>query len=345
MTSESTIPTVDLTAFSSPSTHSDADRLAAGQSFVAVLHRYGSAKVTGHGFTTDEINEAFRWNQRLFVLPYAEKMKAPHPPGPFPHRGYSGIDHYAVADTASTSTSSDRTTGSRKISDLKERYEVGSAHDDHEPNIWLPEATLPGFRAYATSLYKGLSSVGAILLKAISLGLEFTPQEDDALQHLASHRHSQLRLLHYPAILQARLAQDEVCTRMPAHNDWGAFTMLFQDGNGGLELQDPETGEFLRAELGEGALVVNVGDMLGRFTNDYSRSAVHRVAIPEVETVEEKGVPARRSMPFFVRPEPPHTVATLPRFVSAENPGNYEPVRFDEYGALVSKYHYQVGNI
>ncbi|KAH6617528.1 hypothetical protein F5144DRAFT_541730 [Chaetomium tenue] len=346
MTSESPIPTVDLTAFSSPSTHSDADRLAAGQTFVAVLHRYGFAKVTGHGFTTDEINEAFGWNQRLFDLPYVDKMKAPHPPGPFPHRGYSGIDHYAAADTASISTPSDGTAGSRKISDLKESYEVGSANDDHEPNIWLPEATLPGFRAYATSLYERLSSVGSILLTAISVGLGLDPQEHDALHQLASNRYSQLRLLHYPAIPQTRLAQDVVRTRMPAHNDWGAFTMLFQDGNGGLELQDPQTGGFMRAQPEEGVLVMNVGDMLGRFTNDYFRSAVHRVAVPGVGVVPgETGVPARRSMPFFVGPEPSHTVATLPRFVGAENPGKYEPVRFDEYGALVSKYHYQVGNI
>ncbi|KAH6838487.1 hypothetical protein B0I37DRAFT_239610 [Chaetomium sp. MPI-CAGE-AT-0009] len=344
MTSQTPIPTVDLTAFTSPAAHSDAGRLAAGQAFVKVLHRYGFAKVTGHGFTTDEINQAFQWNQRLFDLPYVDKMKAPHPPGPFPHRGYSGIDHYAPADATSTSTSPDGKP-THKISDLKESYEVGSVNDDQQPNIWLPDDTLPGFRAYATSLYERLADVGSVLLTAISVGLALTPQEHDALQNLASDHHSQLRLLQYPSVSKARL-QHDMLARMPAHNDWGTFTMLFQDENGGLELQDPQTGEFMRAQPEEGALVLNVGDMLGRFTNDYFKSAVHRVSVPEVGVVdEERGVPARRSIPFFVAPEPKHTVATLPRFVSGENPGKYEPVRFDEYGDRVSKYHYQVGTI
>lgn len=346
MASRTPIPTVDLTAFTSSSTHSDADRLAAGQAFVAVLHQYGFAKITGHGFTTDEISQAFEWNQRLFDLPYTEKMKAPHPPGPFPHRGYSGIDHYGAADTTSTSTSPDGQ-ATRKISDLKESYEVGSVHDDQQPNIWLPDETLPGFRIYATFLYERLSGVGSILLTAISLGLGLNPQEHDALQDLASNHHSQLRLLHYPSVSKARL-QHDVLARLPAHNDWGTFTMLFQDENGGLELQDPQTREFMRAELApeEGELVLSVGDMLGRFTNDYFKSAVHRVSVPEIGAVdEERGVPARRSIPFFIGPRPEHTVATLPRFVSGERPGKYEPVRFDKYGELVSKYHYQVGNI
>jgi isopenicillin N synthase-like dioxygenase len=344
MASQAPIPTVDLTAFTSPATHSDADRLAAGQAFVEVLHRYGFANVTGHGFTADEVNQAFQWNQRLFDLPYADKMKAPHPPGPFPHRGYSGIDHYAPADATNTSTPPDGK-ATRKISDLKESYEVGSVHDDQQLNIWLPDDTLPGFRAYATSLYERLAGVGSILLTAISLGLGLNPQEQDALQQLASNRYSQLRLLHYPSVSKARL-QDDVLARLPAHNDWGTFTMLFQDDNGGLELQDPQTKEFMRAEPKEGALVLNVGDMMSRFTNDYFKSAVHRVSVPEVGVVdEEKGVPARRSIPFFVGPEPKHTVKTLPRFVSEENPGKYDPVRFDQYGELVSKYHYQVGNI
>jgi len=119
--------------------------------------------------------------------------------------------------------------------------------------------------------------------------------------------------------------------------------MLFQDETGGLELLDPQTGEFLHAEPEEGTLVVNIGDMLGRFTNDYFKSAVHRVVLPGV--VGEKGVPGRRTIPFFTGPVPSHTVATLPRFVDAENPGRYEPVRFDQYGAIASKYHYQAGNI
>ncbi|KAK3352470.1 hypothetical protein B0T25DRAFT_186353 [Lasiosphaeria hispida] len=335
-----TIPTVDLTAFTAISTHSDADRVRAGQALVAALHRYGFAKVTGHGFAKDEVDQAFGWNQKLFDLPFADKVKAPHPPGPFPHRGYSGIDQSGAPPSADAVGNS-----SRKISGLRESYEVGSEDDDQQQNIWLPEETLPGFRNYATSLYEKLAGVGSVPLNAIGVGLGLDEKERDALEQLASHRYSQLRFLHYPAVSKARL-QSDVFARLPAHNDWGSFTMLFQDENDGLELRDPQTQEFIHAEPEEGTLVLNIGDMLGRFTNDYFKSAVHQVAVPSPDTAaDERGIPARRSIAFFVGPVPSHTVATLPRFVSSDNPGRYDPVRFDEYGAVVSKYHYQVGNI
>ncbi|KAK0724272.1 hypothetical protein B0H67DRAFT_482120 [Lasiosphaeris hirsuta] len=336
----STIPTIHLTAFTAISTHSDADRVDTGQALVAALHRYGFARVTGHGLAKDDVDQAFRCNQKLFDLPFADKMKAPHPPGPFPHRGYSGTDQSAAPPSADAVGNP-----SRKMSDLRESYEVGSEEDDQQQNIWLPEETLPGFRTDAMSLYEKLAGIGSVLLSAISVGLGLDEREHGALEQLASRRHSQLRFLHYPAVSRARL-QSGVFERLPAHNDWGSLTMLFQDENGGLELRDPQTEEFIHAEPEEGTLVLNIGDMLGRFTNDYLRSAVHQVVVPSPDTAtDERGIPARRSIAFFVGPVPSYTVATLPRFVSPENPGRYDPVRFDEYGAVVSKYHYQVGNI
>jgi len=74
---------------------------------------------------------------------------------------------------------------------------------------------------------------------------------------------------------------------------------------------------------------------------DYFISALHRVSVPSPETVGDSGIPARYSIPFFVAPKPTHTIATLPRFISAERPAKYEPVQFQDYGALISKYQYQ----
>jgi len=74
---------------------------------------------------------------------------------------------------------------------------------------------------------------------------------------------------------------------------------------------------------------------------DYFISAVHRVTIPDPTNIPELGVPERYSIPFFVGPMPSHVIATLPQFITADTPQKYDPVRFDEYGALVSKYQYQ----
>ncbi|KAI0843506.1 Clavaminate synthase-like protein [Hypoxylon sp. FL0890] len=342
-----TIATVDISPFTTKARHlPESDRLKAGQALVEALHNLGFVKVTGHGLSKDEIQEALAWTKRLFDLPYEDKMKAPHPPGPMPHRGYSEIGKekvYSQADVKVYDTDgNDVAQELRKISDFKESYEIGSEHDPVQQNIWLPDDVLPNFRSYMTSLYQKLASVSKILLEAISVGLGLNGEEHTTLTKFISDRHCQLRLLHYPAINKDRLQKDLIA-RLPSHTDWGTFTMLFQDDRGGLELKDPRSEDYLPAEPEEGAFVLNIGDMLQRFTNDYFISPLHRVSVPSPDTVPETGIPARYSIPFFVCPDYFHTIATLPRFITGENPVKYEPVRFDEYGSVISKYQYAKG--
>ncbi|OTA57163.1 Clavaminate synthase-like protein [Hypoxylon sp. EC38] len=339
-----TIATVDVSPFTTEARRlPDSERLKAGQALVAALHDLGFVKVTGHGISKDEVHEAFAWTKKLFDLPYEDKMKAPHPDGPMPHRGYSGIGKekvYSQADVKNhDSVGNNVARELRKISDFKESYEIGSEDDPVQQNIWLPNDVLPNFRNYMTALYQKLARVSGILLEAIGIGLGLNSEENTALTQLISERHCQLRLLHYPVITQDRL-QNDLIARLPSHTDWGTFTMLFQDDRGGLELKDPQSGEYLHAEPEEGAFVLNIGDMLQRFTNDYFISSLHRVSVPNPDTVQETGIPPRYSIPFFVVSDFFHTISTLPRFITAETPAKYEPVRFDEYGSIISKYQY-----
>lgn len=145
------------------------------------------------------------------------------------------------------------------------------------------------------------------------------------------------------------------------------ITLLFQDSRGGLELKDAETGAYLHAEPEEDAFVVNVGDMLQRFSNgmfnvfaenipvkgliltikllaDYFISALHQVTVPDLAEVPNSGLPTRYSIPFFVAPDFSHTISTPSHFISETRPKKYEPVRFDRYGELISKYQYQPEN-
>ncbi|KAK3395064.1 hypothetical protein B0H63DRAFT_556159 [Podospora didyma] len=340
----STIPTVDLSPFSDPASFSTSDRLQAGRALVLALHNLGFAKISGHGVSLADIEEMLGWSKKLFNLPVSEKMKAPHPPGPMPHRGYSGLGVekvYSTDDMEGHAPDEDVGEALRKISDFKENYEIGSEYDDQQTNIWLPDDVLPGFRPYMTALYERLAEVGKLVLSAIGTGLELGIDDYSALMQLDSDRHSQLRLLHYPSITKDKL-QKELFTRLPAHTDWGSFTMLLQDSRGGLELLDPGAQSFLPAIPEEGTLVLNIGDMLQRFTNDYFQSALHRVSVPDnVVAVPDSGIPERYSIPFFVAPPPSHTVTTLPKFISAETPAKYGPVRFEDYGAMRAKYAYQ----
>ena len=136
--------------------------------------------------------------------------------------------------------------------------------------------------------------------------------------------------------------------------------MLFQDERGGLELQDPQTLAFLHAQPEEGTLLLNVGDMLERFTNGkgfltllvmqlmvrfvagYFMSATHRVALPPPDLVTSSdSIPARYSIPYFVAPHPEHVIETSQHFVSEESPSRYEVVKFQDYGGEISKYQYK----
>ncbi|KAI0803806.1 oxidoreductase-like protein [Xylaria sp. FL0064] len=339
------IATVDLSPFTDDSNrpHADPDQVQAGRALVAALHNLGFAQVTGHGLSQVEINEALNWTKTLFDLPYEDKMKAPHPPGPIPHRGYSGIGKekvYSQDDVTANGGETDIGKNLRKISDFKESYEIGSEYDPVQQNIWLPEDVLPNFRSYMTGLYQKLCAVSKMVLHAIAIGLDLDSTASATLMELISDRHCQLRLLHYPTISKEKL-RNEMIARLPAHNDWGTFTMLFQDDRGGLELKDPATKQYLRAEPEEGAFVINIGDMLQRFSNDYFVSALHRVSVPDPDTVPPSGIPARYSIPFFTCPDFSYIVSTHAKFTSEENPAKYEPVRFDQYGAVISKYQYQ----
>ncbi|KAF2968201.1 hypothetical protein GQX73_g5399 [Xylaria multiplex] len=340
------IATIDLSSFTDDSKrpHDDSEQVQAGRALVAALHTQGFAQVIGHGLSQVEIDQALNWTKMLFDLPYEDKMKAPHPPGSIPHRGYSGIGKekvYSHDDVTADEDESDVGKSLRKISDFKESYEIGSECDPVQQNIWLPEDALPNFRSYMTDLYIKLCAVSKIVLRAISIGLGLDSTASAALTELISDHHCQLRLLHYPAISKEKL-ENEMIARLPAHHDWGTFTMLFQDSRGGLELQDPATQCFHRAEPKEGAFVINIGDMLQRFTNDYFISAVHRVSLPDLDNAPSSGIPARYSIPFFVCPDFSYTVSTHPKFISGETPAKYDPVKFDEYGVMVSKYQYQV---
>jgi isopenicillin N synthase-like dioxygenase len=242
-----TIATVDLSPFTEKFRHSfqDSERLKAGRALVEACHSLGFVKITGHGVTKQEIDEAFAWTKRLFDLPYAEKMKAPHPAGNMPHRGYSGLGQekvYSKADMENHAANGNIGKEIRKISDFKvinlqkqphkeasyiwvltrsqESYEIGSEYDDQQQNIWLPDDVLPQFRSYMTSLYERLAGVGTAVLGAIGVGLGLDAEAHAALMQLLSERHSQLRLLHYPAISKEKL-QNELFARLPSHTDWG----------------------------------------------------------------------------------------------------------------------------
>lgn len=216
--------------------------------------------------------------------------------------------------------------------DQKESYELGRESDRVMFNIWPPADTIPGFREFFVEFYKILNGVEASLLTSIATGLGLPPDYFDACH---KDRSNQLRLLHYPPF-EAELLETGKAECITAHSDFGTITLLFQDEVGGLEIEDQkQSGVFHPVPYIPGTMVVNIGDMLTRWTNDELRSTIHRVRTPSETVVDEKTglrmTKRRYSIPFFIGADGPTIVDCVPTCFGPDRPKRYEPIRADAY--------------
>ena len=273
------------------------------------FERYGFAVVTDHGIPQALIARAEAAARALFALPEAEK-RAGHRPGTGGARGYTPFGTEAAKDAVAV--------------DLKEFWHVGrelsAGHrfgDVMPANIW-PSAP-DDFRAVMLELYAAFEATGARLLQAIARHLGLAP---DFFADTVADGNSVLRLLHYPPV-----THDGPSIRAGAHEDINTITLLLGAEEAGLEILDRD-GNWLAVTPGEGALAVNVGDMLQRLTNGRLRSTTHRVANP---ATARRGA-ARYSMPFFLHFRPDYRIETLPACIDAAHPDRFpEPITAHDY--------------
>ncbi|KAK5119842.1 hypothetical protein LTR85_007168 [Meristemomyces frigidus] len=333
----SAIPVIDFAKWNTST--SKAEQLAVAKELTDACRRVGFVYIVNHGLPQDLLDQAFYTAKRLFDLTHEQKMQAPHPDGPEVHRGYS----YPGLEKVSQYMDGDEDVGKqlRQVGDCKESYEVGSEENPLQPNVWLPESTLPGFKEFTTKFYWECNKVAQSLLRAMALGIGLDDPEYLIKYHTGHN--NQLRLLHYPPVAAADLESKRVA-RMPAHSDWGSITMLFQDDCGGLEVEDPTTpGKFVPATPMPGACVMNVGDLLMRWSNDSLKSTLHRVTLPPLsDRIEgaQRMTRARYSIPYFVSADPESLVECLPACTDAQNPVKYEPVTQRAYSKVRAKLQY-----
>ncbi|KAH6447338.1 hypothetical protein HBI57_214760 [Parastagonospora nodorum] len=310
------IPIVDF-AKASGSTQEEKKEIA-GQIDDA-FRRVGFVYLKNHGVPDDQVEACFGWSKKFFELSFETKMLAPHPPGGSHHRGYSapGVEKVSQHEYDANEISK-----LRDIPDFKESFESGNVDDDAQPNIWLVEERLPGFRTFMESYFNLCADLVHRILSSLSIALEVP---EPGLSSTHSKSLFQLRLLHYPAIASEELAQNKR-SRINAHSDFGTLTLLFQDSVGGLEVEDPhKRGTFRGAEPIEGTVLVNIGDLMARWSNDRWRSTVHRVGIPPSNV--DGVVNDRYSIPFFAVANMDTVIEALPGcFDEVNNPKQYEPV-------------------
>ncbi|HUZ71972.1 MAG TPA: 2-oxoglutarate and iron-dependent oxygenase domain-containing protein [Stellaceae bacterium] len=198
---------------------------------------------------------------------------------------------------------------------------AGTPH--HGPNRW-PQG-LPGWRVAVEAYFAAMERLARTLLDGLALSLDLPWGHFDPC--LVDHM-SSLRLLHYPPHPTADPNREVGCG---AHTDWGALTVLAQDDTGGLEIRQP-SGEWIAATPVPGTFVVNLGDMMARWTNDLYASTPHRVL--------NRSAKDRYSAAFFFDPAFHTRVECLPTCQGAGRPARYPPISSGEHLAAMYRKTY-----
>lgn len=269
----------------------------------------GFAVVCDHGIDQGVIDAALRDTQDFFALPEAIK-RSYFNPGGGGQRGY-------------TPFKSENAKGMEQ-KDLKEFWHRGrdlAAGSDFEaimpPNVSVKEVA--GFDQSTLALFTALDEMGKVLLEAIAHDLGLQPNWFEAT---VDRGNSILRLLHYPPV-----DADPEGVRAGAHEDINVITLLLGAEEAGLQART-RSGEWLSIQPPAGALVVNVGDMLQRLTNNVLPSTTHRVVNPS----KARMAFSRYSTPFFLHFNPDFLIETLPTCVSEDRPDMYAaPIRANDY--------------
>lgn len=300
------IPVVDLSKFTDGTA---AERKAFVKELGDAFHEIGFVGVINHGIPQTLIDKFYAQSKAFFAMPTDLKRKY-EVAGLAGQRGYTsfGKEHAKQSEVA----------------DLKEFFQIGQeVPQDHAQaalypaNIHIAEA--PVFTQTGIALFRAFEKAGGELLRAIAIHLELGEAYfDERIQE----GNSILRAIHYPPITVA----PDSAIRAEQHEDINLITLLVGASAGGLQLLNME-GDWLDITPEEDEIVINVGDMLQRLTNNYLKSTTHRVINPPKE---EWHLP-RLSIPFFLHPKGYMDLTCLDKCVDEEHPLAYEPITAGEY--------------
>lgn len=198
------------------------------------------------------------------------------------------------------------------------------------PNKWPDEEKLQGFRSFMEDYYVQLQAASIQIMRALEVGLELPA---GTLEERCEAGASELRLNRYPAVDVKKLTKGDTARIWP-HTDFGIITLLFQDGAGGLEIQNRTKADswIPVAPSSDKEMVVNISDTFERWTNGVLKAGLHRVSVPPGKTEDEKGFLRERwSIAFFLKARREISAGPLPQFVTADRPAAYDDITALQY--------------
>jgi isopenicillin N synthase-like dioxygenase len=288
---------------------------AVGAELDEVCRTVGFFQITGHGLAGGVADRAWAAATSFFNLPLADKLSVVRPDEGYPY-GYIPVAGESLS----------RSVAGSAPPDLKEVFNIGPVTaPDHvmtdpdeasvySPNLW--PAALPELREAWTTYYTAMSALGARLMSLFARGLGLVPE---FFADKIDHQPNALRAINYPERDEAPLPGQ---LRAGAHTDYGTLTILRQDAVGGLEVLDAG-GSWTGVESVAGAFVINIGDLMARWTNDQWRSTLHRVVDPPGAAASQA---RRQSMPYFQNANWSAEITCLPTCLAAGETAKYAPV-------------------
>ncbi|MGB5941475.1 MAG: 2-oxoglutarate and iron-dependent oxygenase domain-containing protein [Leeuwenhoekiella sp.] len=300
------IPSVDLADFLSD----DENRKKAFVEKIGnAYEEIGFVSLRNHFLDQNLINGLYKEVKEFFALPEAIKKK-------YEIEGLGGQRGYI-------SFGREHAKG-KKEGDLKEFWHFGQEPaadanliEEYPENIQVKE--LDDFNKIGMEAYKMLEKTGIYVLRALALYIGI---DEHYFDHWASNGNSILRPIHYPPITE----EPKGAVRAGAHGDINLITLLMGASAGGLQVLRKD-GEWIDAIPAEDELVINVGDMLERHTNNKLRSTIHRVVNPPRE---EWDTP-RYSIPFFMHPRSEMPLDCLQECITEEHPTAFPPITAGEF--------------
>jgi len=303
------LPLIDFAGFADGTL---AAKQAIAQQVFQACHRVGFFYARNLGMAPSLIQQAFAQSQTFFALPLATKNQVSwqHEAS---NRGYVGLGRERLNPS--------------QPGDLKEAFNIRAGRSEPassslaataELNLWPSEPS--GFPATMREFYAACAQAVEPLFEACAIALQL-PTDFFVARHQTQDY--TLRLLHYPPLASQK---DRPAIRAGEHSDYGSLTLLFQHEVSGLEVQTAP-GHWLPVPPQPDTIVVNVGDLLQRWTNDVFTSAVHRVRLPE----QAEPPRSRYSIAFFCQPDFAVEVACLASCQSRDRPPRYAAVQSGEY--------------
>jgi len=300
------IPLVDLKLFISGTA---AEKEQFVNDLGSAFHEVGFVGVINHGIPQDLVDKFYSLSNSFFALPENIKRKY-EIDGLAGQRGYTSFGKEHAKQS--------------QVADLKEFYQIGQEvidgdeiRSEYPDNVAVEE--MPEFLQTGLELYRAFERTGNELLSAIA---EFLRLGKDYFHDKTHNGNSILRAIFYPPIT----TEPASAIRAEQHEDINLITLLVGASAGGLQVQNLKD-EWLDVVPQEGEIVVNVGDMLQRLTNNYLISTTHRVVNPPPELWHTP----RLSIPFFLHPKSSMDLSCLQACISDERPLAYEPITAGEY--------------